>query len=135
MILAIGSMVYPALKVAEELDLGVVNARFVKPLDEKLLKKIVAPRFILSRDKGREINSRATDTPKIITIEENTIAGGFGSAILEFFSKQGIQTDLLMIGLPDQFIEHGSRKILLEKYGLSSLKIKQKIKKFLSSYA
>ena len=102
MILAIGSMVYPALEVAKELDLGVVNARFVKPLDEKLLKKIVGAYH---------------DTPKIITIEENTINGGFGSAGLEFFSKQGIQVDLLMIGLPDKFIEHGSRKILLEKYG------------------
>ncbi|MCK4306747.1 1-deoxy-D-xylulose-5-phosphate synthase [candidate division WOR-3 bacterium] len=116
MILAIGSMVYPALEVAKELDLGVVNARFVKPLDEKLLKKIVGAYH---------------DTPKIITIEENTINGGFGSAGLEFFSKQGIQVDLLMIGLPDKFIEHGSRKILLEKYGLTPLKIKQRIKKFL----
>ncbi len=114
-ILAIGSMVSVAMEVAEELDLGVVNARFVKPLDEKLLKKIV----------GTHRN-----TLKIITLEENTINGGFGSAILEFFSSQGIQVNLLMIGLPDKFIEHGSRDILLEKYGLTSSKITQRIKKF-----
>ncbi len=119
-ILAVGSMVYPALKVAEELELGVINARFVKPLDEKLLKKIIGT---------------YSDTPKVITVEENTLNGGFGSAALEFFNTYGIKIKLLAIGLPDQFIEHGSRDILLEKYGLTPSKIKQRIKKFLSSYA
>ena len=119
MILAVGSMVHPALEVAKELDLGVVNARFVKPLDEKLLKKIVRMSHPL---------------PKIITIEENTINGGFGSAVLEFFNSVGTtyELPLLQIGLPDQFIEHGSRELLLEKYGLTPSKIKQKIKKFLN---
>lgn len=115
-ILAIGSMVYPSLQAAKELEdeklsIGVINTRFVKPLDENLLKSV--------------------KNHKIITIEENVLNGGFGSAVLEFFNSQGIRPQLLRIGLPDQFIEHGARKILLEKYGLVSAKISQRVKEFL----
>ncbi|MCK4352113.1 1-deoxy-D-xylulose-5-phosphate synthase [candidate division WOR-3 bacterium] len=117
-ILAIGSMVYPALEAAGELEneglkIGVVDFRFIKPLDTELLNSL--------------------KSKKIITIEENTLSGGFGSAVLEFFNRQGSKVNLLRIGLPDQFIEHGSRNLLLEKYGLVPSKIKQRVKEFLHS--
>lgn len=116
-ILALGSMVYPALEAAQELEdegihIGVVNARFVRPLDETLLKKI--------------------KNKKIITIEENSLHGGFGSAVLEFFNLADKETKLLRIGLPDKFIEHGARSILLEKYGLTTKNIKQRVKSFIA---
>jgi 1-deoxy-D-xylulose-5-phosphate synthase len=138
-IIALGSMVHTALEIAEKLDVGVVNARFVKPLDEELLKQIAV-------GQGFPSVSLGTDSPakKIITIEENTGNGGFGSAVLEFLNSQGInvQTDrtqpdsvgavsLLRIALPDQFIEHGSRDQLLEKYGLTPPKIRKRIAEFL----
>jgi 1-deoxy-D-xylulose-5-phosphate synthase len=138
-IVAVGSMVYTALEVARKLDVGVVNARFVKPLDEELLKQIAVGQGFPSVSLGTGSPAR-----KIITIEENTSSGGFGSAVLEFFNGQGIstQTDriqpdsvgivsLLRIALPDQFIEHGSRDLLFEKYGLSPSKIRKKIAEFL----
>jgi 1-deoxy-D-xylulose-5-phosphate synthase len=110
---AVGSMVHPTLEGIRDLDVGVVNARFVKPLDEELLRRF----------KGK----------KIITIEENTLIGGFGSGVLEFFNKEGIEVKMLRIGLPDQFIEHGERKLLLEKYKLISSHIRRRIKEFISA--
>ncbi|MCM8833103.1 MAG: 1-deoxy-D-xylulose-5-phosphate synthase, partial [Candidatus Omnitrophica bacterium] len=69
---------------------------------------------------------------KIITVEENIRLCGFGSYLLEVFSDNGIKKELLRIGLPDTFIEHGDRNLLLDKYGLSSEKIYEKIKEFLN---
>jgi 1-deoxy-D-xylulose-5-phosphate synthase len=117
MIIAIGSMVYPSLEAAEILEkegieVGVMNARFIKPLDKLLLRKIV---------KG---------TKRIITCEENVLVGGFGSAILEFLEDKRVNIPVLRLGLPDKFVEHGARSILLEKYGLSSRKIAKEIEKF-----
>ncbi|MBI4721497.1 MAG: 1-deoxy-D-xylulose-5-phosphate synthase [Candidatus Stahlbacteria bacterium] len=111
-ILGLGSMVYTALEAVKDLDVEVINARFVKPLDEALLLKI--------------------KSQKIITVEENTIIGGFGSKVLEFYNANNIYPKkLLRIGLPDKFIEHGARDILLEKYGLSPDGIRQKVKEFI----
>jgi 1-deoxy-D-xylulose-5-phosphate synthase len=105
-ILAIGSMVYPTLEASEELgkdgiNVEVVNARFVKPLDEGMLLSILK-RF-----------------DRIITVEENTLLGGFGSAILEFGEAHGINNVLIRrMGIPDKFIEHGPRNKLLSILGL-----------------
>lgn len=105
---AVGPHVYTALKVREQLaaqgvNAAVINCRFVKPLDEDLLCGFV------SRIK------------KIVTIEENVLIGGFGSAVLEMVERQGIKgVQVLRVGLPDRFIEHGAAKVLREEYGLSA---------------
>jgi 1-deoxy-D-xylulose-5-phosphate synthase len=105
-ILAIGSMVYPALEASEQLgkngiNVEVVNARFVKPLDEEMLLSILK-KF-----------------DRIITVEENALLGGFGSGILEFAEAHGINNVLIRrMGIPDKFIEHGPRNKLLNILGL-----------------
>ncbi|TDX48262.1 1-deoxy-D-xylulose-5-phosphate synthase [Orenia marismortui] len=114
-ILAIGSMVHPALKIASDLaeegiDLEVVNMRFVKPLDKQLIKNL-ADRFNL-----------------LFTVEENVLQGGFSSAVAEFLVDQNLNVKLKRIALPDEFIEHGSREELLAKYGLDIAGIKAKIR-------
>ncbi len=105
-LIGIGSTVYPAISASEVLEKNgisamVVNARFIKPLDQRLLYSI------FSRIK------------RIITIEENVLAGGFGSAILEFLNTTD-KSDVKIhrIGLPDKFIEQGSQTELRRKYGL-----------------
>jgi 1-deoxy-D-xylulose-5-phosphate synthase len=104
-IFAFGSMVYPSLDAAEMLageglKAGVVNCRFAKPLDRKLLK--------IAADAGR-----------VLVVEENTREGGFGSAILEFFNDEGLDDVVVRrMGLPDKFVEHGSSAQLKKKYGL-----------------
>jgi len=106
-IIALGHMVYPGLRAAEQLelegiDVAVVNARFVKPLDEEL------------------ILSLALEVGTLITVEENVLQGGFGSAVLELLGEQGLsRVRVKRIGLPDIFIEHGSQDILRAKYGLT----------------
>jgi len=117
-IFAIGSMVYPSLEAssvlkADGINFGVINARFVKPLDEELLKQIA--------------------NKPIITVEENILTGGFGSGVLEFLSSIGVNTPILRLGLPDKFIEHGPRDFLLNKYGLTPKRMVAKIKKLLTS--
>jgi 1-deoxy-D-xylulose-5-phosphate synthase len=105
-ILAVGSMVYPALEASEKLhkdgiNVGMVNARFVKPLDEEMLLSILK-RF-----------------DKIITIEENALLGGFGSAILEFAEAHDLNNVLIKrMGIPDRFIQHGPRNKLFNILGL-----------------
>jgi 1-deoxy-D-xylulose-5-phosphate synthase len=105
-IIAIGSMVSPSLKAAARLqkvglNITVVNGRFIKPLDEELLLNI------------------ARTHQQIITIEENVIAGGFGTAVLELLTQRGMKgIDIKLLGIPDQFITHGPTEILLKKCGL-----------------
>ena len=116
--LAIGSTVYPALRAAEELEKEgistcVVNCRFVKPLDKEIVRIV------------RSIGNA-------MTIEENSIYGGFGSAILELLNDEGIRdVNIKRIALPDKFIEHGEANFLRKKYGLDSGNIKEEIKSFL----
>ena len=115
LILAVGSMVHPSLEATELLkgiNPTVVNARFIKPMDEELLKKLV---------KSHKI---------IVTVEENTLMGGFGSAILETLNRWRIKRDVLRLGIPDRFIEHGARNLLLEKLGLSKEGIALRIEEF-----
>ncbi len=107
-LLAAGAMVAPCLAAADRLAAQgiaawVVNARFIKPLDEQLIRS-------LARSVGL-----------IVTVEDNIIAGGFGAAVLEFINNQNLNwVKLLRLGLPDAFIEHGSRQELLAKYQLDA---------------
>jgi len=115
-IIAIGSMVYPAREAAQKLgDAKVVNARFIKPLDKDL---------IINAVKGAE---------KVVTVEEGVLEGGFGSAILELLAEKGIKTPVIRIGLPSEFIEHGKREQMLEKYGLTAEGIYQQIREELKA--
>ncbi len=114
LLLAIGSMVYPAIEASEILErnnisTAVVNARFVKPLDKEL------------------IQSLALRIGRIMTIEEHVINGGFGSAVTEMIAESEDLSDIKikLVGLPDQFIEHGDQKILLSKHGLTPEAIAQ----------
>jgi 1-deoxy-D-xylulose-5-phosphate synthase len=99
-ILAFGAMLDSALKIGERLDATVVNMRFVKPLDEHLLLEVVARHGAL------------------VTIEENVVAGGAGSAIGEILAADGQSLPHLMLGIPDRFIEHGTRDSCLVAAGL-----------------
>ncbi|MGO9512585.1 MAG: 1-deoxy-D-xylulose-5-phosphate synthase [Steroidobacteraceae bacterium] len=99
-ILAFGALVEPARKIAERLDATLVNMRFVKPLDQDLVIGIVA-------------RHRA-----IVTIEENAVMGGAGSGVGEVLAANGLQVPLLHLGIPDRFIEHGSRDTCLAAAGL-----------------
>jgi 1-deoxy-D-xylulose-5-phosphate synthase len=115
-IISIGSMVYPSVEAAKLLEndgiaATVINARFIKPLDKKLIIESV-----------KSVNS-------IVTVEEGTLSGGFGSAVLELLAEEGINLPVLRIGLPDEFIEHGRREEMLEKYGLTGGGIYQRILK------
>ena len=107
-IIAVGSMVAPALEAARLLkksgiDCTVVNARFVKPLDQEQILKLLATHS------------------KFVTVEENAIAGGFGSAVGEFLARQGITgVRLKNLGIPDQFIAHGPIEVLLNLCGLDA---------------
>lgn len=80
----------------ERISSAVYNMRFIKPLDETLLDEIAA-RF-----------------RKVITLEENSIVGGFGSGVTEYFADKKYKCDVLRIGLPDKFIDHGTQKELHE---------------------
>ncbi len=120
LILAIGNMVYPSLKAAKILaEAGisamVVNARFVKPLDEELFLQL------------------AQEIGLVVTVEENVLHGGFGAAVLELFSRKGLLVPVKCIGLPDKFIEHGSPQILRKKYGLTPEGIAENIKEWFKS--
>ena len=99
-ILAFGALVESARKVADRLDATLVNMRFIKPLDEELIIEIAK-------------RHRA-----VVTIEENAVMGGAGSAVGEVLAARGVQVPLLQIGIPDRFIEHGSRDTCLAAAGL-----------------
>ncbi len=101
-LLAFGPMLEPATRIAERLDATLVNMRFVKPLDEALILELA----------GRH---RA-----FITLEENAVQGGAGSAIAELLAAEGVSLPLLQIGIPDRFIEHGSRDSCLAAAGLDA---------------
>jgi 1-deoxy-D-xylulose-5-phosphate synthase len=111
-LLAFGTMVAPAERIAERLDATLVNMRFVKPLDEELLERLAARHAAL------------------VTLEENTIAGGAGSAVSEILAARGIQLPVLHIGLPDRFVEHGSREDCLKMAGLDPPALEAAIERF-----
>ena len=101
-LLAFGPLVESALRIGERLDATVVNMRFVKPLDEALVIEL------------------ATRHRALVTLEENAVAGGAGSAITEVLCAEGLTPPLLQIGIPDRFIEHGSRESCLAAAGLDT---------------
>ena len=116
-ILGYGSMVYPAMQAAENLekdgiDATVINARFVKPLDAELILALAQTNRV------------------IVTVEEAYLAGGFGSAVLELLEENGLQDKIKVVrmGVPDRIITHGDAKLLLAKYGLDADGIYQKVK-------
>jgi 1-deoxy-D-xylulose-5-phosphate synthase len=118
---AVGRMVSHCMKATELLskkgiDAGVVNARFVKPLDEALLLEI------------------AKQYPCVITVEENVLRGGFGSAVLQLYVEHQLLSKLnfVSLGIPDRFVEHGSPSALLKECGLDPESIAQQAEKLIS---
>ncbi|MGH8136740.1 MAG: 1-deoxy-D-xylulose-5-phosphate synthase [Steroidobacteraceae bacterium] len=99
---AVGALVDAAHRIAERLDATLVNMRFVKPLDEDLLIAVAARHSA------------------VVTIEENSTIGGAGAAVSELLASDGLQVPLLHIGIPDRFIEHGSRETCLAAAGLDT---------------
>ena len=100
--LAFGSMVTPAMAAAEALNATVADMRFVKPLDEALVRQLAASHRLL------------------VTVEENVIQGGAGSAVLEVLSAAGLDIPCLQLGLPDSYVEHGDPALLLADCGLDA---------------
>jgi 1-deoxy-D-xylulose-5-phosphate synthase len=101
-ILAFGSMLAPALAAAAELNATVANMRFVKPLDRELVFRL------------------ANSHELLVTVEENVVMGGAGSAVAESLAADGVAMPLLMLGLPDAFVEHGDPQQLLADCGLDA---------------
>ncbi|MBT8064209.1 MAG: 1-deoxy-D-xylulose-5-phosphate synthase [Xanthomonadales bacterium] len=114
-ILAFGSMVDPCRSVAERLDATLINMRFVKPLD---------------RD---AILAAAARHERLVTVEENAVAGGAGSGVNELLAAEGRASTLLNIGLEDQFIQHGTRDEVLHQAGLDTEGIMARILRFIGS--
>jgi 1-deoxy-D-xylulose-5-phosphate synthase len=100
-LLAFGTLLKAALEAGEELDATVVNMRFVKPLDDALVAQLARTHALL------------------VTVEDNVVMGGAGSAVAESLARQGIAAPMLHLGLPDEFIEHGDQNQLLASAGLS----------------
>jgi 1-deoxy-D-xylulose-5-phosphate synthase len=111
-LLAFGALVDSAQKIAERLDATIVNMRFVKPLDEDTVMSIAA-------------RHRA-----VVTVEENATAGGAGSAIGELLAAEGVALPLLHLGIPDRFIEHGSREDCLAAAGLDLASLSDAIERW-----
>ncbi|MCX7780229.1 MAG: 1-deoxy-D-xylulose-5-phosphate synthase [Negativicutes bacterium] len=121
-LLALGAMVAPAVEASallakQGIKARVINARFVKPLDGDCIRRL------------------ARETGIIVTIEDNVLAGGFGSAVLEFISSSQLNwTKVLRLGLPDHFIEHGTRGQILAEYGLDAEGILKKVQNFMHQF-
>ncbi|HHL32594.1 MAG TPA: 1-deoxy-D-xylulose-5-phosphate synthase [Oceanospirillales bacterium] len=113
-IMAFGSTLEDAKIAAESLDATVVNMRFVKPLDEELITKMQAQNNL------------------IVTVEDNVIKGGAGSGVNEFLNHIHAQIEVLNLGLPDSYQDHGSREDLLAEAGIDSAGILQQVKHFLN---
>lgn len=122
-IVAYGSMVQPALEAAEDLERAgiratVLNARFVKPLDEELISRL------------------AREHRLIVTVEEAYLAGGFGSAVMEVLEAEGLldNTTVVRLGVPDEIVTHGDPRQLLAGYGLDAAGIRDKVKESLDAF-
>jgi len=113
-ILAFGSMLAPALQAADILDATVANMRFVKPLDIDLVHEL------------------ANTHDLVVTVEENSVRGGAGAAVLETLQSLSIVISTLCLGLPDNFIEHGVHETMLANCGLNAVGIVSAIEKKLT---
>ena len=117
MIICCGTLLTHAMQAAEalrkdELDIGVINARFVKPLDQETIRQAIQ------------------ECPFVVTVEEAALSGGFGSAVLETATDAGLDAShVLRLGIPDEFIEHGERSELLTSLGLDAAGIAQACRK------
>ena len=109
-LLAFGTMLAPALTAGEALGATVVNMRWVKPIDDALLKELAA-----SHD-------------ALVTIEEHVVAGGAGSAVAESLAAQGLSVPLLHVGLPDRFVDHGEQAQLLRLESLDAGGIERRVR-------
>ena len=108
-ILAFGVQLAAALEAAEQLNATVVDMRFVKPLDEALIKRL------------------AKEHSLFVTIEENAVMGGAGSAVGEFLAAEQIHIPLLQLGLPDRYVEHAQPAQMLAECGLDAAGIVQAV--------
>ena len=114
-IAAYGTTAHAALVAAEELaregvDASVVNARFAKPLDEELFLGLAAR------------------IPRFLSVEEHVVAGGFGSALAELFQERQAKVELAMLGVPDEFVDHGAQKLWRMHYGLDAAGIRRAVR-------
>jgi 1-deoxy-D-xylulose-5-phosphate synthase len=116
-----GPVVHSCLQAAEELEkedgisAAVINGRFIKPMDREMLVDF------------------ATRTGRIVTLEENSAIGGFGSGVMEILSEEGVVVPVKVIGLPDRFLPHASQKLLRQEVGLDKDGIKKTVKHWLNS--
>ncbi len=120
-LLAIGNRVHPAVKAAQLLkdlgiDAGVADMRFVKPLDTELVKELA-------------------QAGPLITVEDNSLAGGFGSAVLEYLNSSGIEAKVLRLGIPDSYVEQGKPEELYSDVGLTPEKIAASAADWLAKFA
>jgi 1-deoxy-D-xylulose-5-phosphate synthase len=109
-ILAFGTLLQPALKAAEALDATVANMRFIKPLDTALVAELAQSHDLL------------------VTLEEGCVQGGAGAAVAEALAVAGLSKPMLMLGLPDLFVEHGDPAKLLAMCGLDAAGIEQSVR-------
>jgi len=109
-LLVFGTLLYPALDVAQKLDATVVNMRWAKPLDTELLLQVAA------------------EHEALVTLEEGAVMGGAGSAVLEALAAAGLVRPVLQLGLSDEFIEHGDPVKLLARQGLDAAGIEAAIR-------
>ena len=109
-LLAFGSMLTPSLAVAQQIDATVANMRFVKPLDAALVHQL----------------ARTHDA--LVTLEENAVMGGAGSAVLEVLAAAGLGVPVLQLGLPDRFVDHGDPALLLKECRLDAAGIESAIR-------
>jgi 1-deoxy-D-xylulose-5-phosphate synthase len=116
-ILAFGTLLQPALKAAESLDATVASMRFIKPLDAALVAELARSHDLL------------------VTVEEGCVQGGAGAAVAEALAAAGLSKPLLMLGLPDLFVEHGDPAKLLAMCGLDAAGIEQSVRERLASMA
>ncbi|HGM6869539.1 TPA: transketolase C-terminal domain-containing protein, partial [Pseudomonas aeruginosa] len=109
-LLVFGVQLAEAMKVAESLDATVVDMRFVKPLDEALVRELAGSHELL------------------VTIEENAVMGGAGSAVGEFLASEGLEVPLLQLGLPDYYVEHAKPSEMLAECGLDAAGIEKAVR-------
>ena len=119
LILAVGSMVKRSMDIIDMLkekniEAEVINCRFIKPMDLEYL------------------NNNCSKFSKIVTIEEGVLDGGFGESVTAWSSSQNLKNDILNIGIPNDFVDHGPRNVLLEEVGLDSQSLYKKITKFIN---
>ncbi|NJD21420.1 MAG: 1-deoxy-D-xylulose-5-phosphate synthase [Melioribacter sp.] len=119
-LLAVGKMVEYSKKASEKLlaegiHCEIINMRFIKPLDVDILNDVI------------------TRFEKIVTLEESTIVGGFGTGVLEYLAERNLKNDVLRIGLPDKFVDHGTQEELHKQLDIDPDGIVEKIKKFLNT--